>query len=99
MDLISNKMYIIAASVMILLGVILFLMWGVYYPVALEDALMVDSPVLLIVLPAIFGLMTLMILLFLYLITRNVFDTGYRDRKAREGISKQKNLIKKLINL
>ena len=95
---ISNKFQIIAASIMILLTVLLFLLWGVFYPVALEDALMVDSPALLIIIPTIFGLMTLIILLFLYLITRNVFDTGYRDRKAKNNLKKQINLFKKLFS-
>lgn len=99
MDSISDKMKIIASSIIVILIALLYLIWIVFYPVALTDAQMVDSPVLLIVIPTIFGLMTLLILLFLYLVTRNVFDEGYRDRKARESMTKQKKLFSKIFSL
>ena len=88
MDLVSNKIQIIAITIILVLLAFLYVSWGVFYPVALQDALMVDSSVLLAVIPAIFGLLTLMILLFQYLIIRNVFDINYREQKAREGLNR-----------
>ena len=99
MDTVSNKIQIIAITIILFLLALLYVIWGVFYPIALQDALMVDSSVLLTVIPAIFGLMTLMILLFLYLIIRNVFDINYREQKARDGMNKQKKFIRRLLNI